>query len=123
MPPQLHMVARPAAFTINESPEFYGFTFGDTWNGWATPFFPKDQAERFAAYNDREIETHGRSGFDRVRYDPKRDAYLLTNEDGDFDVVEPQVIETTEGRRKVWPIGAWSYVWETRRHPSHRRAR
>lgn len=80
-----------------EGKKFPGYTFGDDWNGWATPYFEKPEANLImealgGTYND------GKYLFD--------DGY-----DG-FDEYEKQTIETVDGPKDVYAIGAYSWTWD-----------
>jgi hypothetical protein len=109
-------VARPVDLRLVDSPVFHGYTYGRTWNGWAVPYLPRAEADRLAAYNEA-MRAENEEGFDEIRYDPGRDAYDLITRD---DVYGTQVVEvgavmvrTPRGRVRAYPIGAYSYAWET----------
>jgi len=113
--------ARPATFTIDgcttvpgdwDSPllRFAGYTRGQYWNGWACPYFPKETADAVIA----SMNTLGEDENPRIRYDPAQDAYV--SEDPHFPG-EPTIwagedLETTEGKKRVYAIGAFSLIWD-----------
>ena len=87
---------------------FEGYTDGDIWNGWACPYFLQEVAEKVLA----ESEANGYSW----EYEEAQDAYVVRNENDPVDY-EPEIFEgieiSVEGNRTtVYPIGAYSWVWE-----------
>lgn len=97
--------ARAAVFSIDDEKKYKGWTFDDDWNGWACPYFEKKEAD--AIMKDF-----------KGKFDKKKNAYLFNPEgDGDkvpladWDVYEMQVIDTPDGKKEVWAIGAWAWVW------------
>jgi len=87
-----------------------GWTTGDLWNGWATPFFEKAAGEEAL----RELEASYAEMNQKYvwSYDPKGDAFVLRDPNWD----EPERItgewtETPEGRKKLYGIGAYSWTW------------
>lgn len=97
---------REAVFSIETigDVQFSGYTDGHTWNGWACPFFPFEQAQRLVAAWIKNGWTAG--------YDIKQDAFLFALADSDaeqdseiFGAVE------VEGRR-LYPIGNSSWIWD-----------
>lgn len=95
-------------FSIDGALVTKGWTAGDTWNGWECPYFEKDEAEA--------INKHV-SGY----YDESTDSYKV-NIEGEpttaetpeemVDTFESQIIKTPEGDKKVWAMGAYSWVWD-----------
>lgn len=78
---------------------------GQEWNGWAVPYFTKEQADRLIATIDL-IDPGA-----EMRYDAERDAYIFT---GDPEVMdpEPEVFEGFEVQgHKVYSIGGMSWCW------------
>lgn len=87
---------------IGEDVLFDGFTTGDTWNGWACPYFTFEQAQQLMrAYEENRM---------RAWYDQDFDAFSFKvgNDDSESDTFS--VIEV-EGR-KLYPIGAFCWIWE-----------
>ena len=96
-------------FTIEDNTPYYpGYTRGERWNGWACPRFTKEVGLQIA--KDTGIE----------------DYYLVFDEENDRFVYhdcndEPNEHETFEGTDivvdtdiiHVYPIGAWSWVWQS----------
>lgn len=87
-----------------------GWTTGDLWNGWATPFFEKEAAEevlREAAETYAEMGETYKWGFD-----PEGDAFTFQSpHDEEPDRVKGERITTPDGRKKVYGIGAYSWTW------------
>lgn len=77
---------------------FEGYKYGPSWNGWAVPLFPFDQATRIA---------EAMSEFAHVFYDDQTDEFIYIVEDDEerFGAVE------MDGR-KLYGIGAGSWMWE-----------
>lgn len=80
--------------------KFPGYTFGDRWNGWATPFFTKDVGMRI-------VKAHSKGS---ARYDPRKDAFVfrLDPDAPDLDVFEGEIVEG----KKLYPIGSYYWIWE-----------
>jgi hypothetical protein len=93
---------RPAKFIIDTFGDqtFDGFTNGDTWNGWARPYFTFDQAERI-------IEAHAAQG-NKAAYDASEDAFSFEFSADEVDSFPAEVVEG----RKLYPVGAGCWIWE-----------
>lgn len=93
---------REARFTIDTFGDeiFEGLTHGDTWNGWARPFFTFDQAQRI-------VEAHRSNGM-RAWYDHAQDAFGFEFSEEEVDTFPAEVVE---GRR-LYPVGAGCWIWE-----------
>jgi hypothetical protein len=101
---------RPARFRIDALEEdiFEGYTQGDTWNGWACPYFTVRQA--FALTTAWNL-TYG-SG--TAYYDASQ-RHFVFDYSGDPDDCEafPPVRRADTGEETLlWPIGAFCWVWE-----------
>lgn len=80
---------------------FDGYTQGETWNGWACPYFTFEQAERL-------VQAHSEKGF-RAWYDADSDAFSFEIEaSDDIDSFSAQEIEGI----KLYPIGTGCWIWE-----------
>jgi len=103
---------RRGRFTTDDTVSFEGWTDGSLWNGWACPAFEKQEADRLAA--------HLRSVGCVAEFDAAKDAFTIREFDG-ADLYDPEEyegldIETPEGTKRVYAIGAYSWVWqETKR--------
>ena len=98
---------RRSVFTIDSFADAYiGYTSGYLWNGWATPYFEKDEAERVVASYNELAELP-------IYYDAKIDAFKIDELMG-FDGTEWQGedIQTEDGIKHLYGIGAYSWVWD-----------
>jgi hypothetical protein len=80
------------------------WTFGDLWNGWQTPYFEKDKADQIV----KDLRDEYPAEF---KDNGKTKSYIFTIE-GETDIFVAQTIQTTEGEKEVYPIGAYSWVWK-----------
>lgn len=98
-------------FVIDSIPgiHFEGYSAGDTWNGWACPYFEKAEAERV-------LKASEKNGYEWT-YDPEADVYLVTCND-DPSEYEPERFSSTRRNAEdgkeivVYGIGAYSWIWE-----------
>jgi hypothetical protein len=98
-----------AKFAIDSIPDvvFQGYTNGDTWNGWACPYFEKAEAERVlrASEVNRYLWTYTENGFSVQNQDDP--------EGYESEVFEALKIATEDGSElTVYAIGAYSWIWE-----------
>lgn len=72
-------VLTAASFTLEplEGQTFAGYTAGQQWNGWACPYFTKEQAQRI-------VEAWHTCGF-KVDYDPADDVFRFAPFDPQAD--------------------------------------
>jgi len=96
-----------AEFCLELSEEtFSGYTDGDTWNGFACPYFLYDEAVRL-------LEVFG----NRWKFDETRDAFLVwvvgAQENDEPEVFESIKIQVNGEDIKTYAIGAYSWVWDT----------
>lgn len=93
-----------------EIPQFKAFRNPEEyWNGWACPYFTKEQADRFVdAYNEIVTGEIGSDSINKGRYDRQQDAFVFFNESAEEDEV---FVAETIGGRKLYPIGAFSWCW------------
>jgi hypothetical protein len=92
-----------------------GYSFGQRWNGWAYPYFPREACNRIVAALGNG-----------ARHDEETDAYLIP--DGDASGVHPgfqtcpaQHITVAGKRIQVWAIGSGSWTWEEESAAERRR--
>lgn len=93
---------RAAKFVIDTfgGEVFDGFTQGDTWNGWARPYFTFEQAQRV-------VEAHRAQG-GTASYDETENALSFEMGEGEVDTFPA---ETVEGGT-LYPVGAGCWIWE-----------
>lgn len=83
-----------------------GWTRGETWNGWQCPRFEKDAALAVLA---KQAEF----GEGRAEYDPATDTMRIWLDGCDgADEYPGQQLQTPEGPRTVYALGAWSWCWD-----------
>ncbi len=88
---------------------FEGYSDGETWNGWACPYFEYLEAERVLTASEK-------NGF-VWSYDASHDRFIVRLAKDDPAVDAP---ETFEARTigvgnttiKVYPVGAYFWIWE-----------
>jgi hypothetical protein len=85
-----------------------GYTNGDDWNGWATPYFEIDEA--LAIMEEYNAEDHDFP----IVYNEETDTFTV-EEMGGFDGTYWKGINchTEEGIKHLYGIGAYSWIWES----------
>jgi len=103
-------VARKGIFSIDsiEGKKFNGYTFGDDWNGWAVPYFETQETYEIAR------ELGGRKVYDKKPYfmfpeHGENEGSYADLTDGPY---KQQEIKTEDGKKNVYPVGAYNWVWE-----------
>lgn len=97
---------KKALFQINEGPIYIGYTNGDRWNGWATPYFTLEEAQKLQA------EFNQGDGL-RMFYDCQADKFILQYEDDEEPYIwEGEDIQTVDGIKHLYGIGAYSHIWD-----------
>ena len=96
-----------ARFVINgvTDDEFEGYTNGELWNGWEKPYFEK-------RISDKILEVCKKYVDDRSYYDNKKDEYIIYSNNDEPEIFVSEIIETSDGRKKVYGIGAGSWTWD-----------
>ena len=97
---------KKALFQINDGPIYMGYTSGARWNGWATPYFPLEEAQKLQAeWNIGEDLS--------ILYDVTKDAFVCKYEDDDEPYIwEGEDIKTEDGIKHLYGIGAYSHIWD-----------
>lgn len=97
---------RKALFQINDGPVYIGYTNGDRWNGWATPYFTLEEAQKLQAEFDQG------DGL-RMFYDCRADKFILQYEEEDEPYVwKGEDVQTVDGKLHLYGIGAYSHIWD-----------
>ncbi len=102
----------PARFALDASDQvFDGYDCRQNWNGWAVPYFTKEQADIVCARTN-EIGQY------QMFYDPERDAYVMpwggADKPEDYEVFDATTIKDAEGHQiKVYSIGGFAWCWES----------
>lgn len=92
-------------FQICDNERIYeGYTDGRLWNGWACPWFIKEVAEQIM----RDLNKDGV----KTEYDEERDSYIVYQVDGEPDVFDGADVVTDDGIQRLYPIGAWYWIWD-----------
>lgn len=96
-----------SVFTIGEFKYVYiGYTGGRRWNGWATPYFEKDEA--LAVMHDYNECAENPMEYDEV-YDQ---FYILDKETAELETWKGEKLNTDEGIKHLYGIGAYCWMWE-----------
>jgi hypothetical protein len=97
---------RKSVFYIDGGPAYIGYTNGDRWNGWATPYFTYEEAQKLQA------EFNQGDGL-RMFYDCQADKFILQYDDDDEPYIwEGEDIQTVDGKLHLYGIGAYSHIWD-----------
>jgi hypothetical protein len=97
---------RKSVFYIDGGPAYIGYTNGYLWNGWATPYFTLEEAQKIQA------EFNQGDGL-RMFYDCQADKFILQYEDDDEPYIwEGEDIQTVDGIKHLYGIGAYSHIWD-----------
>ena len=95
-------------FNLDSNEYYEGYHIKDTrWNGFATPSFEREIAD---------IIAHNCSTSDfKIGYDEDKDCYIVTEYEGIMILntysFKKHTIETPEGRKEVYPMGAYYWTW------------
>ncbi len=98
------MTLKEANFEIDflEGRTFPGFTMGETWNGFAKPYFTSEQAQRLVV----AWSSTGAKAF----YDDQQGAFVFEMS-GAPDDIDVYTAEEINGQT-FYPIGAGCWIWE-----------
>ncbi len=97
---------RKSLFQINDGPIYMGYTSGARWNGWATPYFTLEEAQKLQA----EFSEGANSA---MLYDVNKDEFRLQYENDDEPYIwEGEDIQTEDGIKHLYGIGAYSHIWD-----------
>ena len=101
------MELREAKFVIDTLGDevFDGYTYSESWNGWACPYFSFEQAGRIVG------AFHARGW--KASYDEKEDQFVFSFEHDGLDEEDAFPAVMTEGQ-KLYPVGARCWIWEER---------
>ena len=91
---------KKALFTIEDEINVEGYDEDYSWNGWACPWFTKENADKIATWSSIPLE-----------YDAKRDAYIEKDSDIGETAYVGEHIDTEDGTLLLYPIGNKSWVW------------
>ena len=116
--PRRERVFRPGHFALDIGLGPYaGYTDGDGWNGWATPYFEHAVAKRIAGDYVRTPELvrvpEVERGDYRAAFDETEDAFLFYDPVNEEETSYAARSIIVDGRGvKVYPIGTHEWTWE-----------
>ena len=103
---KLHLAADVPVFTeVLVEPDwaagvtFSAYSNGQRWNGWAMPYFTRENGRRVC-----EI-------VDNMRYDESQDAFVAPSDDESYEVFRSQVLVVEGKEVQVYAIGTGSWWW------------
>ena len=96
---------RKSLFNIDGGQVYVGYTSGRLWNGWATPYFPLEEAKKIQAeWNDE---------YNPMTYDEVNDEFRIHYDGDDYDYIwKGEDIQTVDGKLHLYGIGAYSHIWD-----------
>lgn len=100
-------------FTCGTNLTFEGFSNGETWNGFDCPYFEFEECEKIMNAFNKENEECDVDV--KIIYDSTNDCFIEQDENYDEDeyvTYEALFIETSEGSKKVYPLGTCYWMWE-----------
>jgi hypothetical protein len=104
---------RESEFYLDSDPEtvFRGYTTGETWNGWACPYFDRAVGKQISEWFEA-AHAGSSEGEYAAAYHSEKDAFLFREPAYD----EPLVVESVKAEEKtLYPIGAYRWTWVEKR--------
>lgn len=95
---------KQATFVIEDGPRYNGYDEDYSWNGWACPWFTKEEGLKI---------TDNLYGY--LTFDETKDAFVMVNQDttdSEYDYYVGADIETVDGTQHLYPIGNKSWIWD-----------
>lgn len=94
-------------FTIDGiAPAYIGYTSGRLWNGWATPNFEINEALQVMADYNKDTDNP-------MHYDEETDSFRIAEtEYADEEIWKGANVQTDEGIKHLYDIGAYCWVWD-----------
>lgn len=96
---------RKSVFYIDRGPAYIGYTNGDLWNGWATPYFTLEEAQKIQAEFSRGTDFP-------MLYDVSKDEFRIRYDDDEPYIWKGEDIQTVDGVKHLYGIGAYSHIWD-----------
>lgn len=98
---------KQATFVIDDGPRYIGYDEEYSWNGWACPWFTKEESLKIAEWLNSYI-------VDTLTFDETKDAfkYVPQDDSGDIDYYIGADINTEDGVKHLYPIGNKSWTWD-----------
>jgi hypothetical protein len=83
-----------------------GYTSGARWNGWATPYFTLEEAQKIQ-------KAWTKSDYSTMLYDVNKDEFRLKYKGDDEPYIwKGEDIQTVDGKLHLYGIGAYSHIWD-----------
>lgn len=97
-------------FSINGEGHYPGYTTLRTWNGWATPCFEKEVADKIA----KDTVENSAPNSLCISYSEKHDAYIVrcVDQDSEPEFFGGSTIQTPDGQKHVYALGSCSWIWD-----------
>jgi hypothetical protein len=96
---------RKSVFYIDGGSAYIGYTNGDRWNGWATPYFTLEEAQRVQADFSQGVDFP-------MLYDVNKDEFRVQYDDDEPYIWKGEDIQTVDGKLHLYGIGAYSHIWD-----------
>lgn len=96
---------RKSVFYIDGGPAYIGYTNGDRWNGWATPYFTLEEAQKIQAEFSQGVDYP-------MLYDVNKDEFRIQYDDDEPYIWKGEDIQTVDGKLHLYGIGAYSHIWD-----------
>jgi hypothetical protein len=97
---------------------FDALTLGDSWNGWATPYFTKEEGQRIVAWVDAMLRRFPPDSIEAVRWDDAYATFVVESPDDPHEPGKPipveDVVESVAGEYglNLYAIGTYRWTWE-----------
>jgi hypothetical protein len=107
-------ICRKSHFSLDDSPSWEGYTFGQTWNGFACPYFEHKVAVEIlkdtTKANNQPEWAENKYGWN---YNPQTDTFTIIdpNDEGDHYKITGEDIAVDGKIVKVYGIGNFAWVW------------
>ena len=82
-----------------------GYTSGARWNGWATPYFTFEEAQKIQAEFSQGVDFP-------MLYDVNKDEFRIQYDDDEPYIWKGEDIQTVDGIKHLYGIGAYSHIWD-----------
>jgi hypothetical protein len=96
---------KKALFYIDGGPVYTGYTNGDRWNGWATPYFTLEEAQKVQADFSQGVDFP-------MLYDVNKDEFRIKYDDDEPYIWRGEDIQTEDGIKHLYGIGSYSHIWD-----------
>lgn len=115
-------VCRKSKFSLDDSPSWDGYTFGQTWNGFACPYFEMKVAKEILTFvvAGNNYHDHVNTKY-KWNYKPETDKFTFVDpeDDGDHYTIPGEDITYNGKVIHVYGIGNFAWVWTEDEEPIH----